>query len=269
MPNNSEFIFLRPVQSQPKKYQGTVQEFESFVDSCSLQKPSPELAGAADTAIAELIQRLGVATTEMIAHWGGIVVQVHRGQVVDHEQLLYAIQLAVRFSENAKVTKHATPETNLLALLIESAEYVHNHASDTKQKLLAFICAEHIRLLAEANSGSVVYRDPYLLISWRSAFKRERPELYVCVRCLRTGAFTYVPQFLVGDTNVTPPISSFRAARQAIRNWKGQSIGGDLLSSASIRLCEALGIEIQGTRGVIRRASGRLTGFGRSLSFGR
>lgn len=268
MLNQTDFIFIRPPVAESSLYKEAIKSFESFVDHAhidSTKSSDPESNRAviqeAKETIGELARQVGPIAVESVWLWGIIISELYRNTEPTTKMLLRAIYCTAILCQNVSSTKRPTPEAGVLSLAIQSAEYVSNHSKDTAHRTYGFMCAEHIRIMLEANSGNVVYQDSHLLIAWRTCFGQESPELFVCVRCGRTGLFTYMPQIVMGGTNVTPPLSSFRAARQAVRDWKGQTLTGDLIGSNSIRLCKALGIDVKGSTGIIRRSQ-RNKGFG-------
>ena len=203
--------------------------------------------------MADLQSIAGTGGAHALLRWSVLVANIKHKQPVTMDDTIAACLAAVAFTETLPLAKDG-PEIRALGFVVQSAEFVKRHSADLRVAALADLCVEHIRIITEANAGNVVYRDPYLLVSWRSVFGTQKPELYVCVRNQATGLFMYIPQFLVGGTNITPPPSSFRAARHAIAHWKGQPLVGELVGSSAIRLCKLLGITVQGDKGVIHRS---------------
>lgn len=247
----TEFLFDRPSPRSNPAYIANIERIEQVM-LAGRQKPVDH------AAIDEFTRSIGELGTEALAHWSLIAQRASTGQSVAMDAVIDAAILLAVYSEGYDPFVGDDSRNRATAGLVMTADLTAERARNPQVKAVAALCSDHIKLLSEANAGNVVFRDSYLLISWRSNFGRERPELYACVRNSVTGLWTWLPPAAtkavgMGD-NVEPPLSSFRAARKTIATWKGQSLVGELAGSTAIRFCRLLGIEVQGDKGIIHRS---------------
>ena len=260
MKQAAEFVFDRPSKKESKLMEGQIGKYESFLQSLAEKNVGMDESSLQDSVVV-MNNQIGTQATLALLYWGLVSLQVKRGEPVSANTLQKAISETAAITAKITPGRISTPGTRLMALLLTNADFVASRARDHWAALMASCCADHVRIIAEANAGNVVYRDPFLLVSWRSGFGAWQPELFVCTFNSKLNIYTYLPQSLTSDTNLVPPISSFKAARAAVQNWRGRQLSGELVGSVAIRLCSILGIEVQGDKGCIKGNQKRASGF--------
>lgn len=247
---NSEFLFIRPDNVASRNPPDHLAKYEQFLDR--LYESGGSSIQHLEQTISRAYEEVGSEMATAIWLWACVVHTVKTDAAIQADLIKEAICATVPCVEHASMKKPNTPMARLSAIIACSADYVEARSKDFLCRLQAMQFAEHIRIVFQANAGNVVYRDPFLLVSWRNCLDTERPELFVCTRNQATGIFTYLPNSVVQDCNIVPPISSFKAARKAVQSWRGQPLTGDLMGSAAIRLCNIIGIEVKDDKAVIR-----------------
>jgi hypothetical protein len=194
-----------------------------------------------------------------LALWTLAAHTAQAGHPIPVASIVDACKAVATFTDRYTFGGGASDQDRCLAGIKVAADTVFGSGTDRMVQYLAAQCTDHVGVIAEASNGNVVYSDDHLLVSWRSCFGSSKAELYVCVRSADTGLWVWTPPIV--SQNVVPPISSFRAAREAIRNWRGRTLSGELAGSSAIRLCNLLGIEVQGDKGIIHGNHRRSQGF--------
>ncbi len=248
----TEFIFDRDTRPANAHFQRNVELFEQAVSTAPMAPDDMK-------EVTRFVESIGEDGSRALASWSALAFLARSGKPIALEDLLSASAAASHYSETFHPFRSGADHNRAMAGITLSTDVVFTRATDPIVRLFTGAVSDHLRVIAEANNGNVVYRDDHLLISWRSCFGKEKPELYICVRHAETGIWTWLPQIL--SDNIVPPISSFRAARRAIATWRGQSLTGELVGSSAIRLCELLGIEVQRDIGIIHGNRRRSSGF--------
>lgn len=247
---NSEFLFIRPNNVKSRNPPGYLAKYEKFLDH--VYESGSSSIQSLEKTISWAFEKLGNEMATAIWLWGCAVHTVKTGAAIQRDLVKEAICATVTCVEHASIKKPNTPKARLALFMACSADYVEARSEDPLCRMQAMQCAEHIRIVLEANAGNVVYRDSFLLVSWRNCLGMDKPELFVCTRNQATGIFTYLPNSVAQGCNMVPPISSFKAAKKAVQGWRGQRLTGDLMGSAAIRLCNIIGIEVKNDKAVIR-----------------
>ncbi len=248
----TELIFDRDPRPANSHFDQNLRRFEKAI-SKSVERP----ADLADTEA--FMQSVGEDACRAVASWAALAFVAHAGKPIALDDVLTAGAQAAHYSETFHPYRSGSDHNRAMAGITLSTDVVFTRATDPIVRLFAAACSDHLRVITEANYGNVVYRDDHLLISWRSCFGKEKAELYICVRHAETGIWTWLPQAFAD--NIVPPVSSFRAARKAIANWRGQTLTGELVGSSAVRLCKLLGIQVQGNIGVIHGNRRKPKGF--------
>lgn len=100
-----------------------------------------------------------------------------------------------------------------------------------------------IKLELSHAAGQSVYRDETLLIAPERCLPGMKPELYVCIPHRRWYIWSFMP---LPGMNAIPPLSSIKAARKVISEWRGKPLSGDLCGDGSDRICRLLGLDVKG-----------------------
>ena len=245
----AEFVFARTLNPPHRDWMRCTAEFDDLVARYAF-RPLPE-GITVEQLLAHADGTPAIAAAVLLSLHAQVMAQIQAGRPIELEWIIGAIKSTVHYCKDIAIVEQETLETRLIAFVVQSYEWIVRHSADLRVRGLAAVAADHVRIVNAANAGNVVYRDPHLLVSWISVHGTKKPELYVCTRCGITGMWVYLPQLLMGGHNLVPPISSFRAARHAIANWRGRPLTGELVGSSAIRLCNLLGIEVQGDKGII------------------
>lgn len=100
-----------------------------------------------------------------------------------------------------------------------------------------------IKLELSHAAGQSVYRDETLLVGPESCLPGMKPELYVCIPHRDWHVWSFIP---LPEMNRVPPLSSIKAARKVISQWRGKKLSGDLCGDGSDRICRLLGLKVKG-----------------------
>jgi hypothetical protein len=198
-----------------------------------------------------------------VFHWLELFDKARRGVPIESSSIKAACFIAGSFLDLAiqLPLNQSNPHTRFVAMMLQFADSVALSSSSDQITNACSIFTDYVRLAWEVSMGHCVYRDKFLIVGWRNGFSEKENELYVVVRNSIMNVYTFIPNLFVAETNITPPASSFRNARRAVKAWRGQRLSGELVGSSAIRLCEVLGIEVHGTIGVIPGNTRKSRGF--------
>jgi len=100
-----------------------------------------------------------------------------------------------------------------------------------------------IKLELNHADGKSVYRDSDLFIGTEKCLKNMKPELYICLPHRKWYVWSFIP---LPGMNIIPPLSSIKAARSVVKQWRGKRLSGGLCGKGAERICRVLGLEVKG-----------------------
>lgn len=196
--------------------------------------------------VADLIGAHGVRARSLLLHLEQDTADHQRCLAVKDDALALAAIEVERFLSLELVGAPAELRQfreNWRARLYEITASVAYNCNRKRPSLwrLATAIRGHIFLDQYTGMGCDIYRDDHLWIL--SLPLRHSRELWVVVRN-SLGLWTTQPAGFVPGANRRPPLSSFRSARQAARQWTGPTCRGALTGLVAERLTRALGARL-------------------------